>query len=424
MNKIGVLAQYLDTRQDVRLFIKELAVNRKVCLYLKSSDLHCEKYFTNDKNIEVREIKNIIPKNYFNHIWILLYQIFGRLPKSENNYYITENFKLNNSRISFFVKLKQKTILFFSKLVPKFISYDMYLSFLNYKEGTKLNDIQECVCFTQIYDDLFLAELLKKNIVVKVYVYSWDHPCKMKTFSQKANQYYVWNEGLKNDLIDLQKINSDKIKIIGSTQLTFIHNYLSNQKESSYYPFEYFYFACATGYPKLVTQEVNVILEIAKALLLVNPHVKIVVRTYPFFGANDLYKPLLEMKNIIIDDYKDKYKEELDSEKNINDKLHKIQFAKGIMHFGTTLGLEASYFNAPVYLVDSVKKYKELHGFVHQFQNDKYLNLKFKNVIKKQDQFESVFSNNENDLLTYNKVVSSQTKLCDMSGIIKHVYEN
>ncbi len=77
------------------------------------------------------------------------------------------------------------------------------------------------------------------------------------------------------------------------------------------------------------------------------------------------------------------------SKQQLLDKYKKVQQAAAFIHFGTTLGLEASFLNTPVFFaaLATGKNYKELNEFIHQYQNDKYLNLKhYPNVVKSIDE--------------------------------------
>jgi hypothetical protein len=106
------------------------------------------------------------------------------------------------------------------------------------------------------------------------------------------------------------------------------------------------------------------------------------------------------------------------------DKLIKMSQAKGIIHFGTTFGLEASYFEAPVILADIVASYKELHQFVHQYQNDKYLNLNYPNVPKDWNSFEQAISTtvtDQADMQAYNRAVASDTVLYSLDELIERI---
>lgn len=421
--KIGVLAQYLNSRHDIREFINTLASQYQVVVFLRPNDKHMASLLS--EKVETRTIQAQVKRSIWNNILIVCYRLFGVLPVSQHNYFITEFFKLNNASLSFWTKSRETLLLQTSRFTPKFISYDAYLRMLKYKKQTPIDDIDEFLCFTQVYDDLFFAHILESGRKTKVYVYSWDHPCKMKTFSKRVSEYLVWNEGLKEDLNGLQCIETNKIRVFGATQLTYINEFLKQSKSiPAYYPFDYIYFACATGYPKLVRQEVSIILKTAKYLIEKHPFVRLVVRTYPFFGAEELYAPLKEQPNIVIDDYKSRFKNHSDALLIINDKLIKISQAKGLIHFGTTFGLEAAYFKAPVVLADIAGQFKVLHEFVHQYQNDKYLNLEYRNVAKSWEAYEQVISGiieGHTDLQLYNPKVASSTALLSMNELAERL---
>lgn len=421
--KIGVLAQYLDTRHDVREFINTLTTRYDVVVYLRTNDQHFKKLL--NSKVEVRPIRVQIRRSISNHILIFFYRLFGILPSSEQNYFITEFFKLNNSKLSAWKRFRESIGLHISRFTPKVMSYDGYLKSLRYATHTDIHDVDEFLCFTQIYDDLFFAYLLDSGKKVSVYVYSWDHPCKMKTFSKRVDSYLVWNKGLKEDVINLQGIPAKKVTVLGSTQLTYIYEFIhSNKAERRYYDFPYVYFACATGYPTLVQQEVSIIKKTAEYLDEKHPNLKLVVRTYPFFGAENYYEPLLHLKNVVIDDYKIRFDSQQQAIELMEDKLMKIAQAQAIIHFGTTFGLEAAYFNHPVVLADFVQEHAELNQFVHQYQNDKYLNLGYPNICKTWQEFTTVLDAiNKQDikLMDYNSEVSKQTGLLSMTELVQHL---
>ena len=110
-------------------------------------------------------------------------------------------------------KYKRLRALFFQFIfmkIPKWVSYDQYLNNLDNSKQTIIDDIDMFICLTKISDDHFFSRLLNDGKNVKVYVYSWDHPCKHKQFSNRV-KYLVWNDGIKDDLYALQKIPKKKI---------------------------------------------------------------------------------------------------------------------------------------------------------------------------------------------------------------------
>ncbi len=411
--KIGIIAQYLNSRNDIREIISLLAEDNEICLYLRKED-----YTNAIDGIEVREIHK--EKRSFKNLFLQrFFVLFGILPKSKQNYYITEAFKTANTKTHWLFKTERKLLLFLGRFLPRWLSYDRYLNWLDYSLKTRIDDIDLFVCFSEIYDDALLSQLLQAHKKVIVYVYSWDHPCKMMRFSKRVTQYLVWNEGLKEDLISLQAIDAAKIVVLGSTQLAYIAEFKELPETAPKpYEFDYIYFGCATGTLELVAQEVAMIQDIAQMMLTRYPSLKLVVRPYPFLLAWKLYQPLKELSNIVFDDGYRTTESFALSRGAIYDKFTKIRAAKAFLHLGTTLGFEATYFNTPVFQIDfpvESTHHLNIKGFIHQYQNDKYLFLRqFPNVVSNVSELEKKIGDllkQPTEFLQYNAFIAKQTPL-------------
>ena len=389
--KIGVLASYPDTRRDICDLLNLLSQEHNLVLYAR--DFEAKKF---SLLLTAATVITVTPSigftRFFKILWQFVYLVLGQIPVSRYNYYMTEHIKLLNSGYKKGPKFIQSTLLSLSKITPKIISYDQYLNgLLWFKTTIKIEpDIDVFLCFTEISNDEIFSKILKQNKPVWTYVYSWDHPCKMKTFSKRTN-YLVWNEGLKNDLINLQNIHADQIQVWGATQFTYIENFLHckpSESQNLPYHFSYIYLGCATGYDKLARQEVKYCVQIAKQLNEILPDWKLVFRPYPFQNNQKIYQPLLDLPNVVFD-----------KSISINDKLSAIQHARAFFHFGTTMGYEAGYFDTPSFLIDLVnqKTDKLIYGFIHQYQNDKYLNAGPDSlVIKDWTELEEIIKNLSN----------------------------
>ena len=414
MAKLGIVAQYLHTRNDIREVIQRLAKMHHVVLYLRPTDLH-----TAPEGVEVRPI-TARKRTFRNEVLSRLFYLFGKIPRSRQNYFIVEHFKIGNTKTYRLFKIEKKILLFLSRFTPRWMSYDQYLNRLDYEDTTPVADVDRFFCFTEIYDDHFFRHLVDAGKPIAVFVYSWDHPCKMVRFSERVRQYLVWNEGLREDMIGLQGIDAGKVRVVGASQLSYIAEFKAREAQSQPpFSFEYFYFGCATGTPKLVKQEVQIIGQLAAVLLDVFPAMKLVVRPYPFLSAWHLYDPLRKYPNVYFDDaYRTSPAALALTREQIEEKFIKINFARAFLHIGTTMGYEATYFDTPVLQINfpvSVRGPLSLHGFIHQYQNDKYLLLRqFPNVINSAEDFRRKLPDivgRAADFTAYNAHIARQTQL-------------
>jgi hypothetical protein len=423
--KIGIVAQYLDSRNDIRKVIELLAKENEVFLYVRKGAPNIPM-----PGVTIREIHS--KKSTFkNHLLLRLFILFGNIPRSTNNFYITEAFKIANTKTSAFFKFEKKSLLLLSKYLPNAFSYDQYLNALDYTSDTEVEDIDKFLFFSEIYDDFLLAHLLMLKKKVFVYVYSWDHPCKIMRFSKRVHSYFVWNEGLKEDMIKLQGIPAQQIHVLGSSQLAYIKEFQeSNQNYSRPFTFDYIYFGCATGTKALVEQEVQIVKQLANVLARELPKVKLVVRPYPFLAAWQLYQPLQTIPNIVFDnEYRKSSQDFTLSQEKIYDKFIKISHAKAFVHLGTTMGFEATYFNTPVlqinYTISDNSTGLNISDFIHQYQNDKYLILKqYPNVIQSPDNWPSTLAllhEQPEQFLLYNQYISRQTKLYTFEALCEKI---
>ncbi|MEO6686669.1 MAG: hypothetical protein ABIN24_11920 [Dyadobacter sp.] len=385
--KIGILANYLDTRKDLHDLLDLLSQDHHIVAFVQKSDVQkMEKLLPAVTVIPIQALTGI--SRIIQLLWQYTYLVFGKLPASSYNYYLTEHIKLSNSSNKKWARIIQSSLLSLSKITPQIISYDQYLDLVSELKKSLLidTDIDIFLCFTEISNDFIFAKIIQENKPVWTYVYSWDHACKMKTFSKRTN-YLVWNEGIKEDLIKLQHIKAEKIKIWGATQFASIAKFISHESnctEKLPYNFSYIYFGFATGYDVLARQEVTYCHQIATHLKTILPDWKLVLRPYPFQKNQNIYTSLTTLPNVIFDE-----------STLSNDKFLKIKHAKAFLHFGTTMGYEAIYFDTPSYLLDIADQKKDalLHGFVHQYQNDKYLNTTDSLAIKSYNELIIIFEN-------------------------------
>jgi hypothetical protein len=193
--KIGFVVHFFDFRNDVRKVVEQVSKQHIVVIFARKEDIETIQAHISG-NIELRAIDEFIstPRNITLQN---LFRFFGKLPKSIQNYYLMEVLKISLNPPA--VQQKAKLLLDLAMKLPKIISYDYFLNKLHYKKATFIEDIDQFVCFTDISDSYFLARLIREKRNVKVYVYSWDHPCKQVKYSRQV-KYLVWNKGIRQDL--------------------------------------------------------------------------------------------------------------------------------------------------------------------------------------------------------------------------------
>lgn len=410
--KIGFIVSFFDFRNDVRRVIAEVSKKKQVVIFGKPEH-RLEILQHLPEGIEFRlidERKN----SFWNKLWVKLFVLLKQIPKSKHNFYLMELFKASITTDPI-VRAKNYQILKWVRLLPKILSYDFYLNRLDYKANTDFKDIDQFVAFTAIADDFLHARLLKENRPVKVYVYSWDHPCKHTCFSIRA-KYVCWNEPLRQDIIELQHIPDNQVKVLGASQFAYIEQYqqLSTQLPQTF-NFDYVYIGCAIGAADLVADEVAVIESVAEVLHETQPTWKLVVRPYPVQANWNLYEKLRVLPNVVMDDGF----RTLDlsvKDHHILEKFEKIDNAKAFFHLGTTMGLEACFTKTPSFILDygyTEKDGLSLYNFIHQYQNDKHLiELAPQNAVKSEAELVEVFQNlSHKKYHTLNQKVQQQYKI-------------
>jgi len=395
--KIGFIVSFFDFRNDVRRVIAEVAAQHQVVIFGKLE--HREDILRHlPQGLEFRLIDER-QQSHWNSFWAKLYVLFKQIPKSRQNFFLMEFFKASINTTPA-VRAKNYRIINWVQRLPKIISYDFYLKQLRYKANTPLGGIDQFVAFTAIADDFLMARLLHEKRNVKVYVYSWDHPCKHVCFSPRA-QYLCWNEALRQDIVTLQGISFEQVKVLGASQFGYVVEFKQRQATlPRTYPFDYVYVGCAIGVSELVAQEVAVIKSIAEVLQQTQPSYKLVVRPYPVQDNWALYDSVRGLPNVVMDDGF----RTLDlsvKDGHILEKFEKISHAKAFFHLGTTMGLEACFTSTPSFIIDygysSSREALSLYHFIHQFQNERHLiELAPQNAVQSTTQLAYIFKDLSN----------------------------
>lgn len=421
--KIGLILNHISLRSDIRLFIEELSIKNNVVLYGRLEDYE----LINCQNCEFREIKpvkNLLFK-FFNKILRTLYYFIGNLPytrKEFNDYQVRIIHKIKDQN---YIKKDLKRHKLRMKL-PHFFSYDKYLSFL-FSGNSNISDVDLFIAYTDLNNDNLISQIVQENKNLIVYVHSWDHIPKFTRFLKNKVTYLTWNEFIKDDLINIHKIDKNKIIALGASQFYFIKDFINYGDYKDTVKKKYIYFPCSFGYPKVAIQEVKIIKSLSEELFNLDNSITIIVRPYPMLKSWKIYKTLENLKNVSFDSFK----QSKDLYMSQNDHMHKCKMIKGaiaVIHTGTTIGLEASYFETPVIYLNindinySVSEFDENHIFYswNQYHLKKYYYLtNFTSVVKTKLELINVLkmllSGDIDELLLYNKKLRTYSPLFNIS---------
>ena len=421
--KIAFVVSFFDFRNDVRQVIKEISLDHEVVIFgNKEDEIKIREHLP--ANVEFRPIAEK-RRTLWNIIWERVYLLFKVLPKSRNNYFLMELFKIGNLK-NVADRKKAAKILELSKRLPKIVSYDRFIQNLQITRETHIADIDRFVFFTAISNDYFLSRLIDENRRVSVYVYSWDHPCKHTCFSKRVD-YLCWSNEIKIDLVNLQNIPTDRISVVGPSQFSYIYSYRTTELQFNPYPFEYIYFGCAIGIADLVPSEIAVIKTLSVSLAKVRPDWKLLLRPYPVLTNWQLYEPLRNLPNIVFDEHF-KNKDSSVSESEILRKYDTLDHAQAFFHMGTTMGLEACLTNTVSFIIDfgyTSKSGLSLFNFIHQYQNDRHLiDLSPQNVISSDEHFRQVLNQlHDPEYSSLNKKIEQQYQIKSFKSFANDLIE-
>ena len=370
---VGFVVTFFDFRNDVRRVVECVAQDHEVILFCQRKDR--EQVQTHaPAGTEIRLIKEE-GHRFSDRLTRLKYRLRRAIPASTQNFYLMEAFKIG--RMQGRNKRMGQAFYDLHRLLPNRYTYDQYLDDIRPLRQTDVSGVDAFVCFSEIADDAFLSRLINDGLPVLTYVYSWDHPCKHTRFSVRS-QNLVWNQGLADDLHELQNVPRSNISVVGASQFCYVHEYLTEYRQTvtdKIFDFPYVYMGCAIGIESLVPDEVDVACELADVVARETPGLKLVVRPYPPLRNWSLYDRLYAHPAIVVDD-DFRSKDRSVGQRALMEKFIKLDQAEGFFHLGTTLGLECCFTSTPSFMLDvrpDDGQAVNVYNFVHQYQNDKYL---------------------------------------------------
>jgi hypothetical protein len=429
MATIGILINHYNSRNDIRDLVAEISQNHRVVLLSKEKSLA-------HPLPPGAELRPLVSQNHLKlFFWTRFFRWFGKLPRSKENYYINEIFKL--SRLNRLRQFLEKSKLRLQMCLPRFFSINQLLPILSSCDATDISDIEKFLLITEFADIPMLARICDSGKPSWAYLYSWDHACKHTVLTDRLTGYFVWNEKLAKDLEELQGVPCSKCKIIGATQLCPIVDYLSSSPPAPgsgrIENRPYFYFGCGTGYAPISRKEISLLTNLANLLLEKFPQHLLLVRPYPFYNDDSVLSELKLKPNVRIDDdYRSfQVKGSLRST-DIRNRLNLQRGSACFIHIGTTMGYEAAFLGCPVIFINLIKDVNDgvglniesLSTFARQYHIQKYLVGNYSscanNLLEVVKALE-VAVNSPNQMEPYNHYVRSGTSLSTLKEISKDI---
>lgn len=378
MATLGILINHYDARNDIRDLVSELSHVHKVVLLGPLGSVYPEHLAP---GIEFRACER--RRVLWRRILDQLYRHFGFIPRSKENFYITNLSKME--RLSGIRRLLARASLSVRMRWPLRISPECYLRMLVGCDATPIDDIDGFLLITEFSDNALTARIVGSGKPSCAYVYSWDHPCKHAVMAKGIHRYAVWNSELARDMCELQGIPVESCVVVGATQLVPIHQAMPRLGPSCGGQVEgrpYFYYGCGVGPLAMARQEMEIVRRLAVAIRNSTPDHLLLVRPYPMSqDGGGLRSMLAGLDNVRWDD--EFQSKQIGRSLESEDILRRIRLqrgAKAFFHVGTTMGFEGSFIGTPCVMLrppagsdPDARQFEKLAKFAAQYHLHRYL---------------------------------------------------
>lgn len=422
--KIGVCVADYDIRNDLPDLLRCLAQSQTVVVLAPPQEV--QRLGTGPW--EIRPVR--AKAGGWNRLWLKLFSRLGKVPASRDNflqhalYLLQKVDPRKRARAATWLRLRLK--------LPQVFSFDLLLRLLR-GQVAEIGDLNAVLFITNVSSPELLAQALRAGLPCLAYVYSWDHAPKFDRFSLRMTRYFTWNQGVADDLAQLQDVAPSRTTPVGASQLVSLREYLNSPKaRQRRIPFRYVYYGCAVGIPQLAVQEVRLAEWLAEELAQVDIGLKLIVRPYPMLRDTTCFRRLRTRPNVVFDDeYRAEVQERAIPREGLFAKFNLQEHAEAFFHCGTTMGLEGAYFDTPVFFLApddldfGVSTDSELYfpRFFHTNHNEKYLLFPgFPNVVRRTAdlrlRLDALLADRAR-FLDYNRVVRAETPLRSMEDIVR-----
>jgi hypothetical protein len=163
---IGIVIKKEIIKPDTLLLIKSLNLTNNIVFYGNEGEFNLLTGYDFSRAF----FSHIPPpsRNFNNLLFKFIFQYFGFLPKSINNYVVVSAFTIGSIKNSFkrFIVTHIKFRL--SLFLPKFFSYDSFLQKIKINDFDLDHNLDAVLFFTQIQDDELLSFFIKRKIPVYI----------------------------------------------------------------------------------------------------------------------------------------------------------------------------------------------------------------------------------------------------------------
>lgn len=345
--KIAFALSHLGLRIDLRRLLTLMHDAYDLDVFVRREDV---KYLA-DTDLNIKVVDDLFPLNATDDVKKGLFRWVGQMPRPAKYFkeYILR--KADRSEGSS-VKRRMELLFAVNSRLPVKWSYFNYLKSLGVRSPL-LQDYDMVLSVTDAVSDKMLGSVINSGVPLSIYVTSWDHAAKFRTFANRYVDYLVWGERMAEDLIELHGVAPKNTVKLGCGQFFYLAQFIrqhGRKADPTAAADPYIYVPASFAYPLVARQEVNVIAGLSDYLTSIDSNLRIVFRPYPMLSDQQLYEPLRRRSNISFDKFTvDKAKPNFKTE-DLEHKYRMIHAAAAVFHVATTLGLEAAYFDVPVFV--------------------------------------------------------------------------
>jgi hypothetical protein len=265
--------------------------------------------------------------------------------------------------------------------------------------------------FSDYYDVDFIKCANKLGIPTTSAIASWDNLTSKGTSQVPVNKLFVWNKYLKKEAVELHKINSKFIEIIGSPTFDYLFNWNTKIDKLKFmlaakianYDY-YILYLCSS--PSISKNEFEIIIELANSMTLLKTEKKccLLVRPHPlnfriWENKNSLPENLILFPNI---------NENYSSNESIDIYCHSMFYSSAVIGLNTSAFIEACILNKPCISLPSYPENYTRENFGHfkHLADGKFINMP-NNKEDVNHIIENILLNDDDDLFQMRKLFTN-----------------